>query len=73
MESPATETLAPHRLDGVSFGKIVQIRETLLRAQAKGARVLRFESGGKVQEYRCATESQARQLALVFIAPKEKA
>jgi aspartate aminotransferase len=45
MESPATETLAPHRLDGVSFGKIVQIRETLLRAQAKGARVLRFESG----------------------------
>jgi aspartate aminotransferase len=45
MESPATETLAPHRLDGVSFGKIVQIRETLLRAQAKGARVIRFESG----------------------------
>ena len=42
---PATETLAPHRLDGVSFGKIVQIRETLLRAQAKGARVIRFESG----------------------------
>ena len=35
MQSPATETLAPHRLDGVSFGKIVQIRETLLRAQAK--------------------------------------
>ncbi|MGH7617556.1 MAG: pyridoxal phosphate-dependent aminotransferase [Gemmatimonadaceae bacterium] len=45
MEQPATETLAPHRLDGVSFGKIVQIRETLLRAQAKGARVIRFESG----------------------------
>jgi aspartate aminotransferase len=45
MESPATETLAPHCLDGVSFGKIVQIRETLLRAQAKGARVIRFESG----------------------------
>ena len=45
MESPATETLAPHRLDSVSFGKIVQIRETLLRAQAKGARVIRFESG----------------------------
>ena len=45
MQSSATETLAPHRLDGVSFGKIVQIRETLLRAQAKGARVIRFESG----------------------------
>jgi aspartate aminotransferase len=45
MHSPATETLAPHRLDDVSFGKIVQIRETLLRAQAKGARVIRFESG----------------------------
>ena len=45
MQSPATETLAAHRLDGVSFGKIVQIRETLLRAQAKGARVIRFESG----------------------------
>src|SRR5262252_599516 len=45
MESPATETLASHRLDGVSFGKIVQIREVLLKAQAKGARVIRFESG----------------------------
>jgi aspartate aminotransferase len=45
MHSSAAETLAPHRLDNVSFGKIVQIRETLLRAQAKGARVIRFESG----------------------------
>ncbi len=34
-----------HRLDAISLGKIVQIRETLLRAQAKGARVIRFESG----------------------------
>ena len=34
-----------HPLDSVSLGKIVQIRETLLRAQAKGARVIRFESG----------------------------
>jgi aspartate aminotransferase len=40
-----TETLPVHRLDGISLGKIVQIRETLLRAQAKGARVIRFESG----------------------------
>ena len=45
MESPMTETLPVHRLDGISLGKIVQIRETLLRAQAKGARVIRFESG----------------------------
>jgi aspartate aminotransferase len=40
-----TETLPIHRLDAISLGKIVQIRETLLRAQAKGARVIRFESG----------------------------
>lgn len=40
-----TESLAAHRIDGISFGKIVQIREVLLRAQAKGARVIRFESG----------------------------
>ncbi len=39
--------LAPvgHRVDDISFGKIVQIREVLLRAQAAGARVIRFESG----------------------------
>jgi aspartate aminotransferase len=41
----ASERLAAHRLDDISFGKIVQIREVLLRAQAKGARVIRFESG----------------------------
>jgi aspartate aminotransferase len=40
-----TESLAAHRIDEISFGKIVQIREVLLRAQAKGARVFRFESG----------------------------
>jgi aspartate aminotransferase len=45
MSALATEGLAAHRLDGISFGKIVQIREELLRAQAKGARVIRFESG----------------------------
>jgi hypothetical protein len=35
--------------------------------------VIRLEnnSTGKVQEYRCATEAQARQLALV-LTPKEK-
>ena len=45
MTEPAAATVAVHPLDRVSFGKIVQIRETLLRAQAKGARVIRFESG----------------------------
>jgi aspartate aminotransferase len=45
MTALSTESLAAHRLDGISFGKIVQIREALLRAQAKGARVIRFESG----------------------------
>ena len=38
---PAT----PHPLDLLSLGKIVQIRERLLAAQAAGARVFRFESG----------------------------
>ncbi len=34
--------------------------------------VIRLESeGGKVQEYRCASETQAKQLALV-LTPKEK-
>ena len=32
-------------MDAISFGKIVQIREVLLKPQAKGARVIRFESG----------------------------
>jgi aspartate aminotransferase len=45
MTAIATEGLTAHRLDGISFGKIVQIREVLLTAQAKGARVIRFESG----------------------------
>ena len=45
MTASAPERLAAHRLDEISFGKIVQIREVLLRAQAKGARVIRFESG----------------------------
>src|SRR5437773_429508 len=45
MTAIATEGLAAHRLDAISFGKIVQIRDVLLRAQAKGARVIRFESG----------------------------
>jgi aspartate aminotransferase len=45
MTAFATESLVAHRLDGISFGKIVQIREVLLRAQAKGAPVIRFESG----------------------------
>ena len=41
----SSENLTANRLDEISFGKIVQIREVLLKAQAKGARVVRFESG----------------------------
>lgn len=33
--------------------------------------VVRLESNGKQQEYRCATEAQARQLATVLM-PKER-
>jgi aspartate aminotransferase len=36
---------AEHPLDRLSLGKIVQIREQLLAAQAAGKRVYRFESG----------------------------
>lgn len=36
---------APHPLDLISLGKIVQIRERLLKAQAAGERVYRLESG----------------------------
>lgn len=36
--------------------------------------VIRIENGqGKVQEYRCATEVQARQLAAVLSAPERPA
>jgi aspartate aminotransferase len=45
MSTAVTETLPAHPLDAISFGKIVQIREGLLRAQAAGKRVIRFESG----------------------------
>jgi aspartate aminotransferase len=41
---PSTGPL-PHQLDQLSLGKIVQIRERLLAAQATGRRVFRFESG----------------------------
>jgi aspartate aminotransferase len=34
-----------HRLDSISLGKIVQIRERLLKTQAAGTKVFRFESG----------------------------
>lgn len=41
---PATD-MPTHYLDAISLGKIVQIRERLLKAQATGMRVFRFESG----------------------------
>lgn len=37
--------MTSHILDTLSLGKIVQIRERLLKAQAGGAKVFRFESG----------------------------
>lgn len=39
------DALSANKLDAISFGKIVQIREKLLKAQAGGAKVVRFESG----------------------------
>ncbi len=45
MTTFAPQHLAAHKLDEISFGKIVQIREGLLKAQAQGKRVVRFESG----------------------------
>jgi len=49
-DAVASRTASPapapaHPLDQVSLGKIVQIRERLLVAQAAGKRVYRFESG----------------------------
>lgn len=42
----STNTTEPiHYLDAISLGKIVQIREQLLKAQASGVKVYRFESG----------------------------
>ena len=38
-------TLTTHPLDQLSLGKIVQIRERLLKAQAEGTQVFRLESG----------------------------
>lgn len=43
-DAPVTP-LPTHYLDAISLGKIVQIREQLLKAQATGMRVFRFESG----------------------------
>ncbi len=39
------ESQNSHILDSISLGKIVQIRERLLQAQARGQKVFRFESG----------------------------
>ena len=45
MPTASAIALPSHPIDRISFGKIVQIRETLLRAQADGRKVVRFESG----------------------------
>lgn len=41
----ASTTTHSHKLDEISLGKIVQIRERLLKTQALGTKVFRFESG----------------------------
>ncbi|XXF76807.1 hypothetical protein P2318_27675 [Myxococcaceae bacterium GXIMD 01537] len=47
---------------------MAQVRPIVTKEE--GIWVLRLEnSNGKKQEYRCATESQARQLALVLARP----
>jgi aspartate aminotransferase len=43
--SPGSSAVEGHILDALSLGKIVQIREQLLKAQAGGAKVFRLESG----------------------------
>ena len=43
--APSPAPSRSHPLDHISLGKIVQIRERLLAAQAAGKRVYRFESG----------------------------
>lgn len=43
--TPSPHFVTPHLLDGLTLGKIVLIREKLLKAQAAGAKVFRFESG----------------------------
>ncbi|MHA2251700.1 MAG: pyridoxal phosphate-dependent aminotransferase [Candidatus Kariarchaeaceae archaeon] len=43
--SAKEEEEVPHILDRISLGKIVQIRDKLLEAQANGKAVYRFESG----------------------------
>lgn len=43
--APTAANLPVHYLDAISLGKIVQIREQLLKSQATGTRVFRFESG----------------------------
>lgn len=45
VSDPTLTDLPLHYLDAISLGKIVQIREQLLKAQATGMRVFRFESG----------------------------
>jgi aspartate aminotransferase len=40
-----TRGIVMNRLDSISFGKIVQIRERLLKLQASGKKVYRLESG----------------------------
>ena len=45
-----------------------------LIVKEEGLWILRFQlENGKVQEYRCASEGQAKQLAMVLAPPKQQA
>ncbi|PZR12810.1 MAG: hypothetical protein DI536_14700 [Archangium gephyra] len=50
------------------LGRMVEQQQTRpVVSQENGVWVVRLErSGGKLQEYRCATEAQARQLAIAL-------
>lgn len=48
-------------------GMVEQQQQRPVVSQEDGVWVVRLErSGGKLQEYRCATEAQARQLAVAL-------
>ena len=44
---------------------------TLVVTQDEGMWIIRLEKQGKVQEYRCVSEVQARTLAILLTSPPE--
>jgi hypothetical protein len=59
-------------MGGAFEGAVMSLAIKPVVTQENDVWVIRLENTtGKIQEYRCATEAQARQLALV-LTPKEK-